>query len=743
MKMTFSVKGMSCAACSARVEKVAAKCAGVAQCEVSLLTNSMTVDGDFNPQEIVDAVAKAGFQAAIPNEKNTGSARESRAIQIRIAASAALLLILLFFSMGAMLGIPQPQFAQNPATNGAIQAVLCSLVMILNRKFFTSGISGVMRRAPNMDSLVALGASAAYLYSLYELYLCHSAPTRFTHFYFESGAMILVLISIGKLLESRAKGKTTSALQGLAKLAPQTAVRLENGRENQVDISKIKPGDTVVIKAGHAIPVDGVVTKGSAAVDESMLTGESMPADKKEGDAVCASTVVLSGYIQCRADSVGNGTLLAQIIQTVESTCAGKAPIARIADKIAGIFVPIVIAIAAITAAVWALLSNDAERALTFGISVLVISCPCALGLATPVAIMAATAKGAKNGILFKSAAAIEQLARCRQIALDKTGTLTLGHPVMTDIIPAQDISPKSLHAAAAAIETPSSHPLARAIINAAKEQNIEIRNVKQFENITGKGIRALLNGTPHYAGNADFIAAHADIPQNARESAQALALQGKTPIFIARDTQYLGMIALADAIRPNAVQTIDALKEMGVTPFMLTGDNEKTARAIARQLHIEKTFARLLPTDKASIIKDLQKTSPTAMAGDGINDAPALTQADVGIAVGSGTDIAIDAAQLVLLNDDPRTITNAIRLSHKTFAIIRQNLFWAFFYNAIGIPLAAGAFSGLGLTLNPVFCAAAMGLSSLCVVSNALRLNFAPIKEDKTAARQHMATHA
>ena len=741
----YSVTGMSCAACSARVEKAVSKVPGVTACSVSLLTNSMGVEGTASPQEIIQAVERAGYGAS----QKSGGAKapttaeaeealvdhETPILKRRLIASLIFLVMLMYFSMGHMMwGWPLPSFYEgNHVAMGLTQMLLTIIVMVINQKFFISGFTSLFHRAPNMDTLVALGATAAFGYSTYALFAMTAAQVAgdfsgvmkyMMDFYFESAAMILTLITVGKMLEARAKGKTTDALKGLMKLAPKTATLLRNGQEVKVPIEQVQAGDIFVVRPGENIPVDGVVEEGSSAVNESALTGESIPVDKEAGDSVSAATLNQSGFLHCRATRVGEDTTLSQIIQMVSDAAATKAPIAKIADKVSGVFVPVVITIAAITTAVWLLLGHDVGFSLARGISVLVISCPCALGLATPVAIMVGNGMGAKNGVLFKNAVSLENAGRTQIVALDKTGTITAGEPKVTDILPANNVKEKDLLYLAVSLEQKSEHPLARAVLQCGEEKQITPGEVTDFQVLAGNGLVASHKGKMLYGGNYAFISRKLTVPKQLQEAAENLAQAGKTPLFFAQGKQLLGIIAVADVIKKDSPQAIQELRNMGIQVVMLTGDNERTAQTIAKQAGVDHVVAGVLPDGKEAVIRKLKEYGKVAMVGDGINDAPALTRADLGIAIGAGTDVAIDAADVVLMKSRLSDVPAAIRLSRVTLRNIHQNLFWAFIYNAIGIPLAAGVFIPLGLTLNPMFGAAAMSLSSFCVVTNALRLN-------------------
>ena len=748
----YNVTGMSCAACSARVEKAVSKVPGVTACSVSLLTNSMGVEGTASARDIIAAVENAGYGAsekgAAGTEQTPSTAgadgeltdRETPVLKRRLIWSVVFLLILMYFSMGHMMwGWPLPSFYDgNHMAMGLTQLLLTVIIMIINQKFFISGFKSLWHRAPNMDTLVALGAAAAFVYSTYALFAMTRAQSDgdmgavmsyMMEFYFESAGMILTLITVGKMLEARAKGKTTDALKGLMKLASKTATVVRGGEETEVPIEQVQIGDIFVVRPGENIPVDGVVIEGSSAVNESVLTGESIPADKSAGDTVSAATVNQSGFIKCRATRVGEDTTLSQIIRMVSDAAATKAPIAKIADKVSGVFVPTVIAIAAVTVAVWLLIGRSAGFALARGISVLVISCPCSLGLATPVAIMVGNGIGAKNGILFKTAASLEETGRTETVVLDKTGTITRGEPTVTDILPAPDVGEEELLELACALESKSEHPLARAVLQAAQEHSISVQEVTDFRALPGNGLTALQNGDTLSGGSLSFICTQTEVPADIRSQAETLAGRGKTPLFFSRGGKLEGIIAVADVIKEDSPQAVRELRGMGIRVVMLTGDNERTAKAIGSQAGVDEVIAGVLPDGKQSAIRTLQQSGKTAMVGDGINDAPALTQADTGIAIGAGTDIAIDAADVVLMHSRLSDVPAAIRLSRATLRNIHQNLFWAFFYNSVGIPLAAGIFIPLGLTLNPMFGAAAMSLSSFCVVSNALRLNLFNIR--------------
>ena len=745
----YIVTGMSCAACSSRVEKAVSKVPGVTSCSVSLLTNSMGVEGTASEQEIIKAVADAGYGAskkgegAAKTQSSSASAgedmlkdRTTPALKKRLIASLGFLIVLMYFSMGHMMwGWPVPGFMKdNHVMMGLLQMLLTIAVMVINQKFFISGFKGMIHRAPNMDTLVALGSGASFVYSTYALFAMTDAQMRgnmdavmsYMHdFYFESAAMILALITVGKMLEARSKGKTTDALKGLMKLAPKTAVVIRGEKEVQVSIEQVQKGDCFVVKPGENIPVDGEVIEGNSAVNESALTGESIPVDKAVGDKVSAATVNQSGYLKCRATRVGEDTTLSQIIQMVSDAAATKAPIAKIADRISGVFVPTVITIAVITIIVWLIAGQSIGFALSRGIAVLVISCPCALGLATPVAIMVGNGMGARNGIMFKTAVSLEETGKMQIVALDKTGTITSGEPKVTDIIPAAGVTEDTLLKYAYALENKSEHPLARAILEKAKEENAGIEEVTGFQALPGNGLTAILDGHTLYGGNHTFISSKVSVDGDIQKKAEKLAEAGKTPLFFGNEDRLLGVIAVADVIKEDSPQAIKELQNMGIHVVMLTGDNERTAKAIGQQAGVDEVIAGVLPEGKEQVIRKLKEKGKVAMVGDGINDAPALTRADMGIAIGAGTDVAIDAADVVLMKSRLSDVPAAIRMSRATLRNIHENLFWAFFYNIIGIPLAAGVWYPLfGWKLNPMFGAAAMSLSSFCVVSNALRLN-------------------
>ena len=748
----FNVTGMSCAACSARVEKAVKSVPGVTGCSVSLLTNSMGVEGTAEDAAIIRAVEQAGYGASPKKAAAAASTsaeldaladHETPKLKRRLIASLGFLLVLMYFSMGHMMwGWPLPRwFDGNHIAMGLVQLLLAGIVMVINQKFFINGFKGLVHRSPNMDTLVAMGSMASFVWSTYALFAMTDAQLHgneelvmhyMMEFYFESAAMILTLITVGKMLEARSKGKTTDALKSLMKLAPKTATLLRDGTEVTVPIEQVQKEDIFVVRPGENIPVDGIVLEGSSAVNESALTGESIPVDKAVGDKVSAATTNQSGYLQCRATRVGEDTTLAQIIRMVSDAAATKAPIAKIADTVSGFFVPAVISIAVVTTLVWLLLGRDVGYALARGISVLVISCPCALGLATPVAIMVGNGLGARNGILFKTAASLEAAGRTQIVALDKTGTITSGEPRVTDILPAEGVSESELLTLAASLEQKSEHPLAKAVLAYAETETIACPDVTDFAALPGNGLSARLDGMEIYGGNAEFIAAKASVPAELQAEAARLAAEGKTPLFFGGAGRLMGVIAVADTLKEDSPRAIRELQNMGIRVVMLTGDNQRTADAIGRQAGVDEVIAGVLPDGKEAVIRRLQESGKVAMVGDGINDAPALTRADTGIAIGAGTDVAIDAADVVLMNSRLSDVPAAIRLSRATLRNIHENLFWAFIYNIIGIPLAAGVFIPFGLTLNPMFGAAAMSLSSFCVVSNALRLNLFDLHSTK-----------
>lgn len=740
----YIVTGMSCAACSARVEKAVAKVPGVTSCSVSLLTNSMGVAGSAAPQEVIAAVEAAGYGASLKGAEHKNTAadadalddRETPKLKRRLIASLGFLAVLMYLSMGHMMwGWPLPaRLEENHIAMGLIQLILSGIIMVINQKFFISGFQGLIRRAPNMDTLVALGSMASFVWSVYALFAMTDAQlhgdsdavmTYMMEFYFESAAMILTLITVGKMLEARSKGKTTDALKQLMQLAPKTAVVRRDGAEITVPVEEVRKGDLFVVRPGESIPVDGVIAEGSSAVNESALTGESIPVDKTAGDPVSAATVNQSGYLVCEATRVGEDTTLSQIIKMVSDAAATKAPIAKVADRVSGIFVPAVIAIAAVTMAVWLLAGQTAAFALARGISVLVISCPCALGLATPVAIMVGSGKGARNGVLFKTAVSLEETGKTQIVALDKTGTITSGEPKVTDLVPSDGISEQELLSLALALEVKSEHPLAKAVLQEAQRHDMQASAVTAFQALPGNGLTAELDGETLIGGSMTFLGGQVPVPADMQRQAEQLAADGKTPLLFAKGGRLIGIIAVADVIKQESPQAIRELQNMGIRVVMLTGDNERTAQAIGKQAGVDEVIAGVLPDGKESVIRSLSRLGKVAMVGDGINDAPALTRADIGIAIGAGTDVAIDAADVVLMKSRLTDVPAVIRLSRAALRNIHQNLFWAFFYNVIGIPLAAGVWIPLfGWKLNPMFAAAAMSLSSVSVVSNALRLN-------------------
>ena len=744
----YTVTGMSCAACSSRVEKAVSKVPGVTACSVSLLTNSMGVEGDVPPETVIHAVEDAGYGASLKGQGTAAQAqsaseaedalkdRETPVLKHRLIASLGFLAVLMYMSMGHMMwGWPLPHFMDgNHVAMGLLQLLLAGIIMVINQKFFISGFKGLLHRAPNMDTLVALGSGASFIYSTYALFAMTDAQLKgndtavmsYMHeFYFESAAMILALITVGKMLEARSKGKTTDALKGLMKLAPKTAVIIRDGVEKKVPIEEVKKGDVFVVRPGENIPVDGVVLEGASAVNEAALTGESIPVDKAQGDPVSAATVNQSGYLRCEATRVGEDTSLSQIIRMVSDAAATKAPIAKIADRVSGVFVPAVITIAVVTTIIWLLAGQTFGFALARGISVLVISCPCALGLATPVAIMVGNGMGAKNGILFKTAVSLEETGKMDIVALDKTGTITSGEPRVTDVIPSGGVTEKELVSLALSLEKKSEHPLAKAVLLYAKEQQIDAPEAADFQALPGNGLSGTLDGASLAGGSFSYISGHTTVSAQEQASFERLASEGKTPLCFMKNGRLAGMIAVADVIKEDSPQAVKELQNMGIRVVMLTGDNERTARAIGAQAGVDEVIAGVLPDGKESVIRSLKEQGKVAMVGDGINDAPALTRADIGIAIGAGTDIAIDAADVVLMKSRLSDVPAAIRLSRATLRNIHENLFWAFFYNVVGIPLAAGLWYPIfGWKLNPMFGAAAMSLSSFCVVTNALRLN-------------------
>ena len=748
----FKVTGMHCAACSARVEKAVLKVPGVTSCAVSLLTNSMGVEGDADAQTIISAVKQAGYGASVNGDESQGATgadtgledTDTPVLKKRLIASIFFLAALMYFSMGHMMwGWPLPKwFEGNHVAMGLLQMILAAIIMIINQHFFINGFKGLINRSPNMDTLVALGSMASFVWSVYVLFEMTGAQAAgdekavmnyMMDFYFESAAMILTLITVGKMLEARSKGKTTDALKGLMNLAPKTAVVLIDGEEKTVAVRRVKKGDIFVVRPGENIPVDGCIIEGNSAVNESALTGESIPVDKEVGDMVSAATINQSGYIKCEATRVGEDTTLSQIIKMVSDAAATKAPIAKIADKVSGVFVPVVIVLAIITTIVWLIAGKEAGYALARGISVLVISCPCALGLATPVAIMVGNGVAAKNGILFKTAVSLEETGRVNIVALDKTGTITMGEPKVTDMIPTTGYDDKSLLKLAYSLEAKSEHPLAKAVVNEAESRNIKADEVDGFKILPGNGLTAQYNGGTITGGSFKFISKQINVSDEIRQKAEELAKEGKTPLLFAQDNKLCGLIAVADTIKEDSPAAVKDLKDMGIRAVMLTGDNERTAKAIGAQAGVDEVIAGVLPDGKESVIRELMGQGKVAMVGDGINDAPALTRANIGIAIGAGADIAMDAADVVLMKSRLSDVPAAIRLSRFTLRNIHENLFWAFIYNIIGIPLAAGVWIPIfGWTLNPMFGALAMSLSSFCVVTNALRLNFVNIKKCK-----------
>jgi len=758
----YTVTGMSCAACSARVEKAVSQVEGVTSCSVSLLTNSMGVEGSASPEAIVGAVEKAGYGAERKGKGDSGQSdslgkeesalqdRETPLLKKRLGVSLVFLLILMYFSMGHMMwNWPVPQWLEkNHVAMGILQLLLTVIIMVINQKFFVSGFQSLWHRAPNMDTLVALGATAAFGYSVYALFAMTDAQLGGNHemvmaymheFYFESAAMILTLITLGKMLEAHSKGKTTDALKGLMKLAPKVATVERDGVEQEVSVSQVKKGDVFLVRPGENIPVDGRVLEGSSAVNESALTGESIPVDKEPGDGVSAATLNQSGFLRCEATRVGEDTTLSQIIQMVSDAAATKAPIAKVADKVSGVFVPAVIGIAVLTMAVWLLCGQTVGFALARGISVLVISCPCALGLATPVAIMVGNGVGARQGIMFKTAVSLEETGKMEMVVLDKTGTITTGEPSVTDILPWGKATEEELLGTAYSLEQKSEHPLAGAIVSYAKEHGISSEEAEDFRAIPGNGLSGKIYGETAAGGNLSFMKEQFSVPEELVTQGDALANQGKTPLYFGREGELLGMIAVADVMKEDSPQAITELKNMGIQVTMLTGDNERTARAIGEMAGVDRVIAGVLPDGKEEKIRELQQRGKVAMVGDGINDAPALTRADMGIAIGAGTDVAVDAADVVLMKSKLRDVPAAIRLSRATLRNIHENLFWTFFYNVIGIPLAAGVWIPVfGWQLNPMFGAAAMSLSSFCVVTNALRLNLCRVYDDRRDGKRH-----
>ena len=750
----YDITGMSCAACSARVEKAVCALDGIESCSVNLLTNSMAVEGSVSEADIIAAVTAAGYGAAPKGAAKSSHAGEEEALadhetpvlKRRLIYSLAFLAALMYISMGHMVGLPLPGLLEkSPSAFALSQLLLAGIVMVINQKFFISGFKGLLHKAPNMDTLVALGSAAAFVYSCYAMFQMTAVESfaeanHLRHeLYFESAAMILTLITVGKMLEARAKGKTTDALRGLMKLAPQTATIVEGDTERVIPIEELKKDDIFAVRPGESFPVDGIIIEGTSSVDESALTGESLPVDKTVGDRVSAATVNHEGYLRCRALRVGEDTTLSQIIRMVSEASATKAPIAKIADKVSGVFVPVVMSIAAVTLIVWLILGESFGFAIARAISVLVISCPCALGQATPVAIMVGNGMGAKHGILFKTAVSMETAGKLETVVLDKTGTITAGTPEITDIIPAEGIAKTELLSFAATLESRSEHPLAKAIIRGAEREGIVPGNIEGFSALPGSGVSALIDGAKALGGNLKAVSAHGNVDAGFAKKAETLSNEGKTPLFFMREAKLLGIIAVADIIKPDSPEAIRELKNMGIHVVMLTGDNQRTAEAIGRQVGVDEVIAGVLPDGKEAVVRKFSAQGSTAMVGDGINDAPALTRADVGIAIGAGADIAVDAADVVLMNGSLKDVSAAIRLSRATLKNIHENLFWAFFYNTLGIPVAAGLLSGIGITLNPMLGAAAMSLSSFCVVSNALRLNFKNIHDP---SRDHRINH-
>ena len=751
----YNVTGMSCAACSARVEKAVNSVDGVTSCAVSLLTNSMGVEGTASPDEIIKAVTAAGYGASLKDgtkkeATNSDELKDTETPKLikRLVASVVFLIPLMYISMGHMMwGWPLPHFMDNNhVAMGLAQMLFAIIIMVINQKFFISGFKGLINKSPNMDTLIAIGSGASFLYSTYSLFAMTVAQTAgdsakvmsyMDGFYFESAAMILTLITVGKTLESYSKGRTTDALKGLLSMSPKTATIIRDGAETEVPIENVQIGDIFAVKPGESIPVDGVIIDGETAIDESAITGESIPVDKTEGDSVTAATINSSGYIKCRAVRVGEDTTFSQIIKMVSDASATKAPIAKVADKVSGVFVPVVMCIAVVTFVVWLIVGQKFGYALSRGVSVLVISCPCALGLATPVAVMVGNGMGAKNGILFKTAAALEATGKTQIVAVDKTGTVTLGQPKVTDIVPCDNISDDELLSVAYALEKKSEHPLAKAITDAAQQKNISLKETEEFSILAGNGLKGVIDNKTVIGGSYAFVSGVVDFDNAVTEKYNALAEQGKTPMFFARDNKLMGIIAVADVIKEDSPRAIKELRDMGIKTVMLTGDNKRTADAIGRQVGVDTVISGVLPNEKESVIRRLSEYGKVAMVGDGINDAPALTRADIGMAINTGTDIAADAADVVLMNSMLSDFSAAIRLSRSTLTNIHENLFWAFIYNIIGIPLAAGVWIPIfGWTLNPMFGAAAMSLSSFCVVTNALRLNFFKIHKTKNVKK-------
>lgn len=742
MKRTFTVGGMSCAACSARVEKAVSSLDGIEECSVNLLTGTMITSGETPDEEIISAVIKAGYTASLEDGKASGKTSEketekSEFIPIikRFVVSLVFLFPLMYFSMGHnMFSFPVPSFfVGNHIALALLQLILSAIVMIINQKFFINGAKGFINRSPNMDSLVALGSGASFIYSVFNLFMMTAGKGNYHNLYFESAAMILTLITLGKSLEAYSKGRTTDAIKSLMKLSPKTATVIRNGKELTIPVEDVTKGDVISVKPGESISVDGVVLSGNTAVDESLLTGESVPSEKKEGDKVFAATVNTYGHITFRAEGIGEETVLSGIIRTVSDAAATKAPIAKIADKVSGIFVPVVLTLSLITLIIWLIVGKDTAFSLSRAISVLVISCPCALGLATPVAVMVGSGVGAKNNILFKTAESLENTGKTKIVALDKTGTLTKGEPVVTDVIPTEDFSSDELVFIASSLEKNSEHPLGKAVVKYAIENNIKISDVSDFKTLSGSGLSAFINGEKTVGGKFDFISEYCDISDDMKEKADKLSDEGKTPLYFAKNDKLTGIIAVSDELKEDSIKAVETMKKSGLSVVMITGDNERTAKAVAEKAGIEKFYAGVTPDEKGKIIEKLKTDGRTAMVGDGINDAVALTSADTGFAIGSGTDIAIDSADVVIMKNSLTDVASAITLSRKTLTVIKQNLFWAFIYNIIGIPIAAGVLIPLwNIEMSPMIGAAAMSLSSFFVVSNALRLNFVKINDNK-----------
>jgi len=742
LKRTFTVGGMSCAACSARVEKAVSSLDGIEECSVNLLTGTMITSGETSEEEIISAVIKAGYTASLKDGKISEKISEKETeksefvpIIKRFIVSLIFLLPLMYFSMGHnMFSFPVPSFFEgNHIALALLQLILSAIVIVINQKFFINGVKGFINRSPNMDSLVALGSGASFIYSVFNLFMMTAGKGNYHNLYFESAAMILTLITLGKSLEAYSKGRTTDAIKSLMKLSPKTATVIRDGKELTIPVEDVVKGDVVSVKPGESISVDGVVLSGNTAIDESLLTGESVPSEKKEGDKVFAATVNTYGHITFRAEGIGEETVLSGIIRTVSDAAATKAPIAKIADKVSGIFVPVVLTLSLITLIIWLIVGKDTAFSLSRAISVLVISCPCALGLATPVAVMVGSGVGAKNNILFKTAESLENTGKTKIVALDKTGTLTKGEPVVTDVIPTENFSSDELVFIASSLEKNSEHPLGKAVVKYAIENNIKISDVSDFETLSGSGLSAVINGEKTVGGKFDFISEYCNIPDDMKEKADKLSDEGKTPLYFAKEDKLIGIIAVSDELKEDSIKVVETMKKSGLSVVMITGDNERTARAVAEKAGIEKFYAGVTPDEKGKIIEKLKTDGRTAMVGDGINDAVALTSADTGFAIGSGTDIAIDSADVVIMKNSLTDVASAITLSRKTLAVIKQNLFWAFIYNIIGIPIAAGALIPLwNIEMSPMIGAAAMSLSSFFVVSNALRLNFVKINNDK-----------